>query len=186
MATTATNVMRARGISTESVSLNRARVFVEPLERGFGHTLGNALRRRERFARRTQQKGHVGEVLLPRRIERRFDLPALIFGFGVSHDADDFDFTFLADQRDSLAEYLFIGEELVRKGLADDGDVRPSRRRWVVAACAAAVGILLGGLVFHLVAMRHPLPVRAKTPADPVDTRPAAPGGAESETDARE
>lgn len=45
MATTATNVMRARGISTESVSLNRARVFVEPLERGFGHTLGNALRR---------------------------------------------------------------------------------------------------------------------------------------------
>lgn len=45
MATAATNVMRARGISTESVSANRARVFVEPLERGFGHTLGNALRR---------------------------------------------------------------------------------------------------------------------------------------------
>lgn len=68
--------------------------------------------------------------------------------------------------------------------LADNGDARPSRRRWVAAACAAAVAILLGGLVFHLVATRHPLPVRAKTPADPVDTRPAAPVGAESETGA--
>jgi DNA-directed RNA polymerase subunit alpha len=45
MATTATTVMRARGISAEKIGPNRARVFVEPLERGFGHTLGNALRR---------------------------------------------------------------------------------------------------------------------------------------------
>lgn len=45
MAATATNVMRARGISAERLNANRARVFVEPLERGFGHTLGNALRR---------------------------------------------------------------------------------------------------------------------------------------------
>lgn len=45
MATTATTVMRARGISAEKIGSNRARVFVEPLERGFGHTLGNALRR---------------------------------------------------------------------------------------------------------------------------------------------
>jgi len=37
--------MRARGISAEKIGPNRARVFVEPLERGFGHTLGNALRR---------------------------------------------------------------------------------------------------------------------------------------------
>jgi DNA-directed RNA polymerase subunit alpha len=45
MAATATTVMRARGISAEKIGPNRARVFVEPLERGFGHTLGNALRR---------------------------------------------------------------------------------------------------------------------------------------------
>ena len=45
MAATATNVMRARGISAERLNANRARVFVEPLERGFGLTLGNALRR---------------------------------------------------------------------------------------------------------------------------------------------
>jgi DNA-directed RNA polymerase subunit alpha len=45
MAVTATNVLRPRGIATEKTGLNRARVIVEPLERGFGHTLGNALRR---------------------------------------------------------------------------------------------------------------------------------------------
>lgn len=53
-------------------------------------------------------------------------------------------------------------------------DGRPSQRRWVVAACAAAGAIILGGLVFHLVASRHPLPVRAKTPADPVEAHPEA------------
>jgi DNA-directed RNA polymerase subunit alpha len=37
--------LRPRGIATEKTGLNRARVVVEPLERGFGHTLGNALRR---------------------------------------------------------------------------------------------------------------------------------------------
>ncbi len=45
MAVTATTVLRPRGIATEKTGLNRARVIVEPLERGFGHTLGNALRR---------------------------------------------------------------------------------------------------------------------------------------------
>lgn len=62
--------------------------------------------------------------------------------------------------------------------------LRPSRRRWLVAACAAAVVILLGGLVFHLVATRHPLPVRAKTPADPVEAHPEVPTNPESETNA--
>ena len=45
MVANATSVMRARGITAERLSPNRARVAVEPLERGFGHTLGNALRR---------------------------------------------------------------------------------------------------------------------------------------------
>lgn len=45
MAVTATSVLRARGISSEKLGVNRAKVVVEPLERGFGHTLGNALRR---------------------------------------------------------------------------------------------------------------------------------------------
>ena len=40
-----TNVLRPRGIQVERIDLNHARVVVEPLERGFGHTLGNALRR---------------------------------------------------------------------------------------------------------------------------------------------
>lgn len=40
-----TNVLRPRGIQVERIDLNHAKVVVEPLERGFGHTLGNALRR---------------------------------------------------------------------------------------------------------------------------------------------
>lgn len=38
-------LLKPREIKTESVSANRSRVSMEPLERGFGHTLGNALRR---------------------------------------------------------------------------------------------------------------------------------------------
>src|ERR1700752_2329423 len=38
-------VLRPRGINAEKLGPNRAKVVVEPLERGFGHTLGNALRR---------------------------------------------------------------------------------------------------------------------------------------------
>src|SRR5258705_10007867 len=45
MSSTATNVLRARGINAEKLGPNRAKIVVEPLERGFGHTLGNALRR---------------------------------------------------------------------------------------------------------------------------------------------
>jgi len=45
MAGSSTNVLRPRGIHVERIGADRARVIVEPLERGFGHTLGNALRR---------------------------------------------------------------------------------------------------------------------------------------------
>jgi len=45
MPTTQNAVLRPRGISTERLGIHRAKVVVEPLERGFGHTLGNALRR---------------------------------------------------------------------------------------------------------------------------------------------
>jgi DNA-directed RNA polymerase subunit alpha len=45
MVTSQTAVLRPRGISTERIGSHRAKVVVEPLERGFGHTLGNALRR---------------------------------------------------------------------------------------------------------------------------------------------
>ena len=38
-------LLKPREIKVEAVSSNRARVAMEPLERGFGHTLGNALRR---------------------------------------------------------------------------------------------------------------------------------------------
>lgn len=45
MSVSATQVLRPRGLGIERVSINRAKVTVEPLERGYGHTLGNALRR---------------------------------------------------------------------------------------------------------------------------------------------
>ena len=45
MAVSSTSVLRPRGLSVEQLGANRAKVVVEPLERGFGHTLGNALRR---------------------------------------------------------------------------------------------------------------------------------------------
>ncbi|MGY0797868.1 DNA-directed RNA polymerase subunit alpha [Lysobacter sp. A286] len=45
MTVTANQVLRPRGPQIESLSGNRAKVVIEPLERGYGHTLGNALRR---------------------------------------------------------------------------------------------------------------------------------------------
>jgi DNA-directed RNA polymerase subunit alpha len=41
----ATEFLKPRIIDVEQYGLNRARVTLEPLERGFGHTLGNSLRR---------------------------------------------------------------------------------------------------------------------------------------------
>ncbi|TXK59181.1 DNA-directed RNA polymerase subunit alpha [Alkalisalibacterium limincola] len=45
MSVTATQVLRPRGVAIERITQNRAKVVIEPLERGYGHTLGNALRR---------------------------------------------------------------------------------------------------------------------------------------------
>ncbi len=45
MANASVNVLRPRGVTVEKLGAHRAKVVVEPLERGFGHTLGNALRR---------------------------------------------------------------------------------------------------------------------------------------------
>ncbi|HLS84637.1 MAG TPA: DNA-directed RNA polymerase subunit alpha [Arenimonas sp.] len=45
MTVTATQVLRPRGPNIEHLGANRAKVTIEPLERGYGHTLGNALRR---------------------------------------------------------------------------------------------------------------------------------------------
>ena len=39
------NLLKPRIVNIENVSLNNTRVTLEPLERGFGHTLGSALRR---------------------------------------------------------------------------------------------------------------------------------------------
>ena len=41
----ATEFLRPRAVKVQPLGVNRARVTVEPFERGFGHTLGNALRR---------------------------------------------------------------------------------------------------------------------------------------------
>ncbi|PLY16994.1 MAG: DNA-directed RNA polymerase subunit alpha [Sedimenticola sp.] len=40
-----TEFLKPRLVNVQSISENRARVSLEPMERGFGHTLGNALRR---------------------------------------------------------------------------------------------------------------------------------------------
>ena len=40
-----TEFLRPRLVDIETLSIKRAKVTLEPLERGFGHTLGNALRR---------------------------------------------------------------------------------------------------------------------------------------------
>jgi len=45
MQESATEFLRPRAVKVQPISVNRARVTVEPFERGFGHTLGNALRR---------------------------------------------------------------------------------------------------------------------------------------------
>ena len=45
MTVTANQVLRPRGPQIERLTGNRAKVVIEPLERGYGHTLGNALRR---------------------------------------------------------------------------------------------------------------------------------------------
>lgn len=39
------NLLKPKTINVEQVSTNRAKVSLEPFERGYGHTLGNALRR---------------------------------------------------------------------------------------------------------------------------------------------
>ena len=45
MTATANQPLRPRGPQVERVNDNRAKIVIEPLERGYGHTLGNALRR---------------------------------------------------------------------------------------------------------------------------------------------
>src|SRR5574343_1705506 len=39
------NLLKPKTINVEQVGVNRAKVTLEPFERGYGHTLGNALRR---------------------------------------------------------------------------------------------------------------------------------------------
>lgn len=39
------NMLRPRSVGVDEINPNHARITLEPLERGFGHTLGNALRR---------------------------------------------------------------------------------------------------------------------------------------------
>ncbi|MCL6619427.1 MAG: DNA-directed RNA polymerase subunit alpha [Thermomonas hydrothermalis] len=45
MTVTATQVLRPRAPQIERITDTRAKVVIEPLERGYGHTIGNALRR---------------------------------------------------------------------------------------------------------------------------------------------
>ena len=40
-----TSLLKPKAINVEQLGLNRAKVALEPFERGYGHTLGNALRR---------------------------------------------------------------------------------------------------------------------------------------------
>src|SRR6478735_991114 len=40
-----TNLLKPKAINVEPLDNNKAKVTLEPFERGYGHTLGNALRR---------------------------------------------------------------------------------------------------------------------------------------------
>ena len=40
-----TNLLKPKAINVEPLGGNKAKVTLEPFERGYGHTLGNALRR---------------------------------------------------------------------------------------------------------------------------------------------
>ena len=40
-----TNLLKPKAINVEQLAPNKAKVTLEPFERGYGHTLGNALRR---------------------------------------------------------------------------------------------------------------------------------------------
>ena len=45
MTESVTEFLKPRIVNVQTISDRRAKVSLEPLERGFGHTLGNALRR---------------------------------------------------------------------------------------------------------------------------------------------
>jgi DNA-directed RNA polymerase subunit alpha len=45
MVNSASDLMKANGVKSEAIGPHASRIILEPLERGFGHTLGNALRR---------------------------------------------------------------------------------------------------------------------------------------------
>ena len=45
MQESATEFLRPRAVKVQPLKENQAKITVEPFERGFGHTLGNALRR---------------------------------------------------------------------------------------------------------------------------------------------
>ena len=45
MPSTFSELLKPRRVDVETISDTRAKITIEPLNRGFGHTLGNALRR---------------------------------------------------------------------------------------------------------------------------------------------
>src|SRR5690625_2480132 len=45
MSGSVSELLKPRSVEVEKISAARARIILEPLERGYGHTLGNALRR---------------------------------------------------------------------------------------------------------------------------------------------
>ena len=45
MQDTYADFLKPRSVRVQPTSATRARITIEPFERGFGHTLGNALRR---------------------------------------------------------------------------------------------------------------------------------------------
>lgn len=45
MQSLSTTLLKPRVVDVQSISNNQAKIVIEPMERGFGHTLGNALRR---------------------------------------------------------------------------------------------------------------------------------------------
>ena len=45
MSTSFSEILKPRRVDVEPINANCAKILIEPLDRGYGHTLGNALRR---------------------------------------------------------------------------------------------------------------------------------------------
>ena len=112
-------MLKPSAVGVDEINPNRAKITLEPLERGFGHTLGNALRR-------ILLSSMPGAAVTEAEIEGGLDDPATavdLFAEGFADEEED------TDLRAEL-EALRAGEESScgTAGADDDGEVTHGTR----------------------------------------------------------